>query len=855
MKRFLSTSAVALILAIPTVVVLGPAGVAPAAAAGVEASGLPACTDTWTATSGGNWNTSSDWSTGLVPGSGSVACIDGSGTFTVTDDTSPTVGSFQLGGGSGVQTLVVSADGGNTSLSLNSASTVLSNGIFTLAPTGNGNAFLNGSGSLTIASGGTLQTYGASGSNVSYLRVPITNQAGGTLAIGPGGPAGTADQDEGTLTSNAGTVTVSSTGSIALNGGSSFTSTGGTIVNSGTYSQGSGTFTESGGTETGNPLGMTGGSLVDSAGTGSFLATGDVTLSGTVPVGQTVTNESTGGNSTLALSGVVTDDGTLVELPTGNGNAFLNGSGSLTIASGGTLQTYGASGSNVSYLRVPITNQAGGTLAIGPGGPAGTADQDEGTLTSNAGTVTVSSTGSIALNGGSSFTSTGGTIVNNGTYSQGSGTFTESGGTETGDPLGMTGGSLVDSAGTGSFLDTGDVTLSGTIPVGQTVTNESSSGNSTLALSGVVTDDGTLVEQPTGNGSAFLNGSGSLTIASGGTLQTYGASNSNVSLLRVPITNQAGGTLAIGTGGPAGTADQDAGTLTTNAGTVQVANGGKLAISGGSTLTNTGVLGVTVNGTAGGIAGPGIALGGTLEVTTVGTPTVGTDFTPITGSTGTFATLAFGASAYGVSYPSGTSVQLVAGTPFTVAPVAISPEDGLATGPVVVADIAHADLAPSGGYSASINWGDGSPTQTASVSVSGSGGSVTAPTHTYTRLGTFTVTVVVSNTDGTSATASQSVAIEPTVMALSKTTFKQGRKLTTKISGYGLDATAVVTVSNPAVTVVSVKVSKATKKKPYPVITLKLSASKTAATGPFSVTITEFGGATTVVNAVTVVAA
>jgi len=33
------------------------------------------------------------------------------------------------------------------------------------------------------------------------------------------------------------------------------------------------------------------------------------------PGGQTVTNESTGGNSTLALSGVVTDDGTLVEQP------------------------------------------------------------------------------------------------------------------------------------------------------------------------------------------------------------------------------------------------------------------------------------------------------------------------------------------------------------------------------------------------------------------------------------------------------------------------------------------------------------------------------------------------------------
>jgi hypothetical protein len=49
-------------------------------------------------------------------------------------------------------------------------------------------------------------------------------------------------------------------------------------------------------------------------------------------------------------------------------------------------------------------------------------------------------------------------------------------------------------------------------------------------------------------------------------------------------------------------------------------------------------------------------------------------------------------------------------------------------------------------------------------------------------------------------------------------------------------------------------VSKATKKKPYPVITLKLSASKTAAVGPFSVTITETGGTTSVPNAITVAA-
>jgi hypothetical protein len=143
----------------------------------------------------------------------------------------------------------------------------------------------------------------------------------------------------------------------------------------------------------------------------------------------------------------------------------------------------------------------------------------------------------------------------------------------------------------------------------------------------------------------------------------------------------------------------------------------------------------------------------------------------------------------------------------------------------------------------------------ATVTVSGSSGSVTAPTHTYSTFGTYTVTVVVSNTDGTSATTSQSVAIQPDVTSFSKTTLKAGHKLTTKISGYGLNSTAVVTVSNPGVTVVSVKVSKATKKKPYPVITLKLSALKTAPLGPVSVTVTETGGTTTVANAVTVVAA
>ena len=59
-------------------------------------------------------------------------------------------------------------------------------------------------------------------------------------------------------------------------------------------------------------------------------------------------------------------------------------------------------------------------------------------------------------------------------------------------------------------------------------------------------------------------------------------------------------------------------------------------------------------------------------------------------------------------------------------------------------------------------------------------------------------------------------------------------------------------MSNPSVTVVSVKVGKVTKKHPNPTLKLKLSVSKTAAAGPFSVTVTETGGTVTAVGALSV---
>ncbi len=149
-----------------------------------------------------------------------------------------------------------------------------------------------------------------------------------------------------------------------------------------------------------------------------------------------------------------------------------------------------------------------------------------------------------------------------------------------------------------------------------------------------------------GNGNAIVDSasSGSLTVGSGGTLSTSGTTNSTYS--RVPITNQAGGTVTIG----AKTTNQDSTTATSNSGTLQVEDGGHLALSGGSTLVDT--------------------AGGTIGVT------------------GTFSTLSFGDNGYAVAYPSG-AVQLTTEAVYTTKTTALSPTENVALTTPEVASIAN----------------------------------------------------------------------------------------------------------------------------------------------------------------------
>jgi hypothetical protein len=527
------------------------------------------------------------------------------------------------------------------------------------------------------------------------------------------------------------------------------------------------------------------------------------------------------------------------------GNVGIIGvSGSLTVASGGNLTT--ESTASNAFIQVPVTNQAGGTVTVG----ATNTQFNNGTLTTNDGTFTVSGGGNADLSSGSSFTQAAGTLTVTGGFNQNSGTFTASGGTESGNPVNLSGGNLVDTATTGTFEATGTITLSGTIPVGQTLTGVGSSGSLSLQLLGAVTDDGTLVLDPSAVGNVGIIGvSSSLTVASGGNLITESAASN--AFIQVPVTNQAGGTVTVGA---ASTAFNNS-TVTTNSGTLNVVNGGHLALSSGSTLVNSavGTIGVTVNGTAGGISGPGttLASGSTLSVTTVGSPSIGTVFTPIGGPvTGTFTNLSFGPAAYAVAYPAG-AVQLTTEAPYTFTASPLTAKENVPTGTVTLGTIGSASDG-TGIYSATVNWGDGSGTGPATVNVTGSSGTVTG-SHTYTTPGTYTVTCALANTDGTVITTAESVTVTgPVVTGFSKVSITHGKKLTTKVSGTGLDASAVVTTSNPGVTVVSVKASKVSKKHPNVTLTVKLAAAKTAALGPVNVTITETGGTTTVINAITV---
>ena len=382
------------------------------------------------------------------------------------------------------------------------------------------------------------------------------------------------------------------------------------------------------------------------------------------------TLEVTGANGNVALyldAGATVGGhgthGTLVLEASAKGSAYLEGAkgASLTVSSGGKLSVSGP-GPSGSYggdlpvnVAVPLTNQAGGKVDI-----AASTGFGDGTPTANSGAFDIAHGASVLFNQ-DSFTQSAGTLKVSGTLtvSGGGGKFTLAGGTESGGPVDVHSATVVDGPGTIGFDLTGECTLTGDIPAGQTVTVDGRPANASVDLTGLTTVKGTLVLDASAKGSAYLEGAkgASFTVSSGGKLSVSGPGPSGspaTATIAVPLTNQAGGKVDIAAS--TGFGDD---TPTANSGAFDIVHGGQVVLSGGSTLTNkaTGTLGVTVDAstkTVSGITGPGVALKGTLAVTTMGSPAVGSSYVAIGGPvTGKFSAYSFGHQHYSVRYTSG----------------------------------------------------------------------------------------------------------------------------------------------------------------------------------------------------------
>ena len=526
---------------------------------------------------------------------------------TLDDDTSAGAGLFNLNSGTNILTGSGSHPGVATSQVLtiaasntatNVAKDLTNAGTITLGDAGGGVSILRGTGG-GLTNNGQLNTV-QGGGNTRYLRINITNVAGGTVDIGAADTRQDAAEVGPTSFVNQGMVTVETGSSLSLTGGSSFTNAGGMVTNNGGFGISNGTFTQRG-TESGNPVVLSNSTLDDdtSAGAALFnLSNGTNTLTGSgsnpgVAAGQVLT--IAGNNTFTNLGKDLTNAGTITLGDASGGFSVLRGAGG-GLTNSGLLKTV-QGGGNTRYLRLNITNAANGTVDIAAADTKQDgADVGPSSLINN-GTLTVEAAAALALSGGSSFTNSAGAVANSGTLRVDGGKFTQRGGSESGVPVLLSGSTLDDDLGAGAGLFTfiGNGTLTGTgntpgVAAGQTITI--SAGNVQVALGVSMSSAGTITLGVGNGGISLLQGPGTLT--NSGTLNTV-QGGGNTRYLRLNI-NNTGGTVDVG----AADTRQDQGTLTRNNGTFKIETGAGLGLSGGSSfannggaVTNSGVFGMT----------------------------------------------------------------------------------------------------------------------------------------------------------------------------------------------------------------------------------------------------------------------
>ena len=390
-----------------------------------------ACTKTWSGGSG-NWSEASHWG-GKIPESGDEACIN-SGTVQISGEGAD-VKSLTVASGVTLDVIGTSyIHGGETQnvtqLFAGSASFATGSHLLLEATEGGAKSGTEPKGAGAFLVGGSIAIHGAletKSSDPAWAdRIKVS-----ALKIEPGAAVSV---DSGTLkfiqegeggypwsATNEGTFTVAPGAAVEMQpsfaGSATFTNAG-SLTNSGSIVGYGANWVQTAGSVSGNPVVLDSSStLTDSGGTGSFLgAYQEITVTGTIPAGQTVTVKGEPFNSdgenyystALSTGGKeLINDGTLILNPTGEGS--LSGGqvsvGSGSIHNNGTIAVTTETPTRLTLLEEGLTNGPFGRLEINGGILQG----NPGGVT-NEGLVTLAPTAAIQLEEGGAF-------VNKGTFS------------------------------------------------------------------------------------------------------------------------------------------------------------------------------------------------------------------------------------------------------------------------------------------------------------------------------------------------------------------------------------------------------------------------------------------------------
>ncbi|MGD0543799.1 MAG: hypothetical protein ABSB65_05260, partial [Candidatus Acidiferrales bacterium] len=617
----------------------------------------------------GNWSNTASWSPATVPNNGGGNTYDvtllSSPAVDITLDISPTIDTLTLDSGSELtanasMTLTttgltnagyISFGNGNT-LTVNGTTTTSGSLILGDASTGKFN------GSLTNSS--TFETYGGSTATVSGA---FTNSSGGFVDLESTGDVlnvGSLSNNSEMIISTGAALNITGGGSgitDVVAGSSLYVEGSLNVINGGTPSNGLASLTTVAGllswqngqtltdTPTGGTLTIISGGTLQTESASKLSITGNVSNSGGFYTtgGSTVTVSGTLTNSNfvdLESSGDVLNVGSLTNTDEINiaSGATLNitggGSGITDVVAGSSLYVVGTlnviNGGTPSNALANLTTVAGildwengqtltdtpsgGTLAISSGGALETYSASKLSVNGN-----VSNTGGFYTDGGSTVTVSGAFTNNPGgfVYLQNSGDVLNVGSLSNSGEVYITTGATLNLTGGGSGIT--DVLAGSSLYVAGTL-NVVNGGTPSNGLASLTTVAGTLAWE---NGQTLTDTpmGGTLTINSGGALETYGASTLSV----------------VGSVSNAGDLYTDGGSTVTVSGTLTNSNFVYLESSGDvlnvNALTNTGEIyiaaGAALNLTGGGsgitdvAAGSSLYVNGTLNVINGGTPSNG----------------------------------------------------------------------------------------------------------------------------------------------------------------------------------------------------------------------------------------